>query len=73
MEFDMSFAALSENPHAGKHFRKFSTPPMTVSDLVLLDEVFLTGLRVGLFDVVPKEVFGWTCSIIGSAMLAFGI
>ena len=73
MEFDMSFAALSENPHAGKHFRKFSTPPMTVSDLVLLDEVFLTGLRVGLFDVVPKEVVGWTCSIIGSAMLAFGI
>ena len=71
MEFEKSFAALSEIPLAARHFRKRSTPPMTVSDLALVYELFLMDLRVSLFDLVSKEIFGRACSIVGSTMHAF--
>ena len=46
---------------------------MIVFDLILADELFLMDLRVSLFDVVSKEVFGWTCSIKRSTMPAFAM
>ena len=49
---------LSEIPVTVRHFRKPSTSPVTVTDLVLVDELFLMDLRVSLFDVVLKEVLG---------------
>ena len=49
---------LSEIPVAARHFWKPSTLPVTVTDLVLVDGLFLMDLKVSLFDVVLKEVFG---------------
>lgn len=52
LEFEIIFAALSEVSFAARHFWKPSTPPTTLSDLVLVDELFLIDLRVSLSDVL---------------------
>ena len=54
LKFEIRFAALFEISVTERHLLTPSTQPMTVPDLVLVDELFLMYLRVSTFGVLPK-------------------